>query len=74
YTSISEEHQAVREAVGLFDVTHMGVIKIAGEHAASFLDTVSTNYVRWLKDGQSQQNFYQHKLIQLEFLPPGRSS
>ncbi|GAI67621.1 unnamed protein product, partial [marine sediment metagenome] len=57
YTSISEEHQAVREAVGLFDVTHMGVIKIAGEHAASFLDTVSTNYVRWLKDGQSQYTY-----------------
>jgi len=54
YTSISEEHRAVREAAGLFDVTHMGVIEIAGEHAASFLDTVSTNYVRWVKDGQSQ--------------------
>jgi len=54
YTSISEEHRTVREAAGLFDVTHMGVIEIAGEHAASFLDTVSTNYVRWLKDGQSQ--------------------
>jgi len=57
YTSISEEHQGVREAVGLFDVTHMGVIKITGEHAASFLDTVSTNYVRWLKDGQSQYTY-----------------
>jgi glycine cleavage system T protein len=53
YTGISEEHRAVREAAGLFDVTHMGVIEIAGEHAASLLDMVSTNYVRWLKDGQS---------------------
>ena len=58
YTSISEEHRAVREAAGLFDVTHMGVIEIAGEHAASFLDTVSTNYVRWLKDGQSQYGYF----------------
>ncbi|GAI42085.1 unnamed protein product, partial [marine sediment metagenome] len=41
YTSISEEHQAVREAVGLFDVTHMGVIKIAGEHAARLLVDIS---------------------------------
>ncbi|MFQ5834969.1 MAG: glycine cleavage system aminomethyltransferase GcvT [bacterium] len=57
YTSISEEHRAVRETAGLFDVTHMGVIEIAGEHAASFLDTVSTNYVRWLKDGQSQYTY-----------------
>ncbi|TKJ47164.1 glycine cleavage system protein T [Candidatus Aerophobetes bacterium Ae_b3a] len=53
YTGISEEHRAVREAAGLFDVTHMGVIEIAGEHAASLLDMVSSNYVRWLKDGQS---------------------
>jgi glycine hydroxymethyltransferase len=53
YIGISEEHQAVREAAGLFDVTHMGVIEIAGEHAASLLGMVSTNYVRWLKDGQS---------------------
>lgn len=57
YTSIGEEHKAVREAAGLFDVTHMGVIEIAGEHAASFLDTVSTNYARWLKEGKSQYTF-----------------
>ncbi len=53
YTSISEEHKAVREAAALFDVAHMGIIEIAGKHAASFLDTISSNYVRWLKKGQS---------------------
>ena len=54
YTSVSEEHSAVREAAGFFDVAHMGVLEVAGPHAASFLDTVTTNYARWLDPGQSQ--------------------
>jgi len=57
YTNVSEEHRAVRQAAGLFDVAHMGVLEVAGEHAASFLDVVSTNYVRWLEDGQSQYSY-----------------
>ena len=54
YTSVSEEHKAVRETAGLFDVAHMGVLEVAGEHATAFLDAVTSNYVRWLGDGQSQ--------------------
>ena len=54
YTSINEEHRAVRETAGLFDVGHMGVIEISGEYAASFLDTVGTNYVRWIEPGKCQ--------------------
>ena len=54
YTSVSEEHQAVRRAAGLFDVAHMGVLEVSGEYATHFLDAVTTNYVRWLEDGQSQ--------------------
>ncbi len=53
YTSVSEEHHAVREAAGLFDVAHMGAFEIEGEHATAFLDTVCSNYVAWLEDGQS---------------------
>ena len=53
YTSVSDEHRAVRESVALFDVSHMGVLEIAGPHAASFLDTVCSNYVNGLDDGQS---------------------
>ena len=53
YTSVSEEHRAVREAAGLFDVAHMGVLEIEGPHATAFLDTVCSNYVAWLEDGQS---------------------
>jgi len=53
YTSVSEEHRAVRETAGLFDVGHMGVFEVAGPHATAFLDTVCSNYVAWLEDGQS---------------------
>jgi len=54
YTSIDEEHRAVRETAGLFDVGHMGIIEISGEYATSFLDTVVTNYVRRIKPGECQ--------------------
>ena len=53
YTSVSEEHRAVREAAGLFDVAHMGVFEVEGPHATAFLDTVFSNYVAWIEDGQS---------------------
>jgi glycine cleavage system T protein len=54
YTRVSEEHQAVREAVGLFDVAHMGTLEVVGPNAADFLDAATVNYVRWLEDGESQ--------------------
>ncbi|HET90234.1 MAG TPA: glycine cleavage system aminomethyltransferase GcvT [Chloroflexi bacterium] len=53
YTSVGEEHQAVREAAGLFDVAHMGAFEISGPHATAFLDVVCSNYAAWLEDGQS---------------------
>ncbi len=52
-TSVLEEHLAVRQAAGLFDVSHMGVFEVSGPHATSFLDTVSSNYIAWLDPGQS---------------------
>ena len=57
YTSVGEEHQAVRESAGLFDVAHMGVFEAASPHAAGFLDAVTTNYVSWLDPGQSQYSY-----------------
>jgi len=53
YTSVSDEHHAVRSAAGLFDVAHMGVLEVSGEHAASFMDVVASNYARWIDPGQS---------------------
>ncbi|MBN1642924.1 MAG: glycine cleavage system aminomethyltransferase GcvT [Anaerolineae bacterium] len=54
YTSVSDEHSAVRHAAGLFDVAHMGTIEVSGPHVAAFLDLVTVNYVRLLEDGESQ--------------------
>jgi glycine hydroxymethyltransferase len=53
YTSVSEEHAAVRQAAGLFDVSHMGVFEVSGPHAIALLDVVGSNYAHWLEDGQS---------------------
>jgi glycine hydroxymethyltransferase len=53
YSSVGDEHRAVREAAGLFDVAHMGVFEVEGPHATTFLDTACSNYVAWLEDGQS---------------------
>jgi len=52
-TRVLEEHLAVRRTAGLFDVAHMGVFQVSGPHAASFLDTVASNYIAWLDPGQS---------------------
>ena len=53
YTSVGEEHAAVRQAAGLFDVSHMGAIEVSGPNAIAFLDVVGSNYTAWLEDGQS---------------------
>ncbi|MCJ2564297.1 MAG: serine hydroxymethyltransferase [Candidatus Thermoplasmatota archaeon] len=57
YTSIADEHRAVRETAGLFDVSHMGVISVQGRDATDFLDAVTTNYVRWLKPCESHYSY-----------------
>jgi len=53
YTSVLEEHQAVRKSAGLFDVTHMGVFQAEGPDAALFLDSVCGNDILALKVGDS---------------------
>ena len=52
YTGVLDEHNAVRRAAGLFDVSHMGVFEASGPHAEEFLDLVLTNYVRWYATGE----------------------
>jgi aminomethyltransferase len=54
YSGILEEHRAVRDAVGLFDVSHMGEIEIHGPEAGALTDFVSTNAVARLQTGQAQ--------------------
>ena len=53
YTSALEEHRAVRQAAGIFDLGHMGVFQVEGEGATEFLNAVTSNYEGWLEDGQS---------------------
>src|SRR4029077_16065531 len=52
YTSIIEEHQAVRTAAGLFDISHMGRLSFAGPDSLALLQQVLTNDAATLKEGQ----------------------
>jgi aminomethyltransferase len=51
-TGITEEHRAVREKVGLFDVSHMGEFIVRGPGAVDFVNYVTTNDVAKLAVGQ----------------------
>jgi aminomethyltransferase len=51
YAGILEEHRAVREQAGLFDVSHMGEIRVKGPEAFVFLQKVLTNDLTGLQDG-----------------------
>ena len=54
YTGIVDEHHAVRKAVGLFDVSHMGELVVRGAAALAAVDRLVTNDLRGLQDGQSR--------------------
>jgi aminomethyltransferase len=54
YSSILEEHRAVRQAVGVFDVSHMGEIEMRGPEAQLLVNYVSTNDAARLIPGQIQ--------------------
>ena len=53
YAGIVEEHKAVRNAAGLFDVSHMGEIVLRGQYAAQVVDYLVTNDAKKLADGQA---------------------
>ena len=54
YRSIAEEHRAVREHCGLFDVSHMGEIEIRGPEAGAVCQALTVNDVRRLAVGDGQ--------------------
>ncbi len=62
YSGILEEHHAVRRAVGIFDVSHMGEIDIRGPEALRITDWVTTNAASRLKIGQAHYSalLYDH--------------
>lgn len=53
-TGIRSEHLAVREAAGLFDVSHMGEFRVSGPDAAHVVSRLTTNDIDALVDGQAQ--------------------
>jgi glycine cleavage system T protein (aminomethyltransferase) len=54
YSGVIAEHNAVRTAAGLFDVSHMGQFEVEGEGAVAFLQRTTANNVAKLVDGQAQ--------------------
>ena len=62
YSGVLQEHKAVREGVGLFDVSHMGEIVISGPQALELTQYVTTNDASKLKFGQAQYSslLYDH--------------
>lgn len=62
YTGIIDEHNAVRQRVGVFDVSHMGEIEIRGPEALVLVNYVTSNNAAKLKTGQAQYSglLYDH--------------
>lgn len=54
YTGLADEHEACRTKIGLFDVSHMGEVRVRGHEALSFLNKLVTNNVEKIKDNQAQ--------------------
>ena len=57
YTGIVEEHQAVRNNVGMFDISHMGQLIVGGSGASEWLNVMLTNNVGNLDVGTGQYTF-----------------
>ncbi len=58
YTNLIQEHLAVRNSVGVFDVSHMGEFVVKGERATEFLQYVTSNDVSALVDGKVQYSCF----------------
>ena len=54
YSGIVDEHKAVRERVGVFDISHMGQFLVSGRGAEAFLNRALTNDIRKIAPGQGQ--------------------
>ena len=54
YSSIIEEHNAVRNHCGVFDVSHMGEVRVKGKDAQTFVNHIFTNDVTTMQPGGIQ--------------------
>lgn len=60
YQRVTQEHQGVRNQLGLFDVSHMGEFILEGPHALDLIQKVTTNDAARLKVGQAQYSCMTH--------------
>lgn len=58
YTGINDEHVTVRNAVGVFDVSHMGEFWVTGPNATKYLQHITSNDVEALYDGKVQYSCF----------------
>ena len=56
YSSVTDEHNHVRENVGVFDVSHMGEFEISGKNSTQFIQFICSNDIMKLKPGKAQYN------------------
>src|ERR1700744_1977828 len=61
YTGINDEHAAVRNNAGVFDVSHMGEFILKGENALALIQKVTTNDAAILTDGKAQYSCLPNK-------------
>lgn len=57
YSGIIDEHQTVRNGVGVFDVSHMGEFIVKGPHAFDFLQSIISNDLSKVAPGQAQYSY-----------------
>ena len=57
-SGVIAEHTAVRERVGIFDVSHLGKVSVIGDGALEFLNSVFTNDLNRITDGQAQYTLH----------------
>ncbi len=58
FSGVKSEHVAVRHSAGIFDVSHMGEVRITGKSAADFVQYLTTNDVRRLQPGMVQYSCF----------------
>ena len=58
YAGIKEEHQAVRNSVGVFDVSHMGEFILKGEHALELVQNITSNDASRLTEWKVQYSYF----------------
>lgn len=57
YEGVNVEHETVRNGVGVFDVSHMGLFKISGENALNLIQRVTSNDASVLVNGKAQYSY-----------------